>query len=274
MLVSFSYFLISGGGATCGWMALLPCSPCTVVLMSTGVPAFTNPAADATSPAQRFRAPETAGAAGRPAESVIKHRTPWSGSLWALCTGLGAQQWAKGRLCGQHTLSLPGPERVSHPQVARTINNLQQQIQQHQRQLAQALLVKPPPAPPPPLSLHPSAGKPATDSFPPHPPAPGLPDLQTKEQQSSPHSFAPYPLGESPWTSVVSPVTRAPREGTGQASMDTLAGGARWRCSPARLPMGTALAAVCRADRKCQPCAVRSACRPLADSGHHHTAVF
>lgn len=81
-------------------------------------------------------------------------------------------------------------------QVARTITNLQQQIQQHQRQLAQALLVKPPP--PPHLSLHPSAGKPAMDSFPPHPQAPGLPDLQTKEQQSSPSTFAPYALGESP----------------------------------------------------------------------------
>lgn len=82
-------------------------------------------------------------------------------------------------------------------QVARTITNLQQQIQQQQRQLAQALLVKPPP-PPPHLSLHPSAGKSALDSFPPHPQAPGLPDLQTKEQQSSPNTFAPYPLGESP----------------------------------------------------------------------------
>lgn len=85
-----------------------------------------------------------------------------------------------------------------HRQVARTITNLQQQIQQHQRQLAQALLVKPPP-PPPHLSLHPSAGKSAMESFPPHPQAPGLPDLQTKEQQSSPNTFAPYPLGESLW---------------------------------------------------------------------------
>ena len=82
----------------------------------------------------------------------------------------------------------------ANPQVARTITNLQQQIQQHQRQLAQALLVKPPP--PPHLSLHPSAGKSALDSFPPHPQAPGLPELQTKEQQSSsPSTFAPYPLG-------------------------------------------------------------------------------
>ncbi|XP_073654173.1 trinucleotide repeat-containing gene 6C protein isoform X7 [Tursiops truncatus] len=89
--------------------------------------------------------------------------------------------------------NVSGPMRQQEQQVARTITNLQQQIQQHQRQLAQALLMKPPP-PPPPLSLHPSAGKSALDSFPPHPQAPGLPDLQTKEQQSSPSTFAPYPL--------------------------------------------------------------------------------
>ncbi|XP_025783400.1 trinucleotide repeat-containing gene 6C protein isoform X2 [Puma concolor] len=92
---------------------------------------------------------------------------------------------------GRH-LGTPSNSRLCH-QVARTITNLQQQIQQHQRQLAQALLVKPPP-PPPHLSLHPSAGKSAMDSFPPHPQAPGLPDLQTKEPQSSPGTFAPYPL--------------------------------------------------------------------------------
>lgn len=74
---------------------------------------------------------------------------------------------------------------------------MQQQIQQHQRQLAQALLMKQQP-PPPHLSLHPSAGKSAMDSFSPHPQAPGLPDLQTKEQQSSPNTFAPYPLGKRP----------------------------------------------------------------------------
>ncbi|XP_053426510.1 trinucleotide repeat-containing gene 6C protein isoform X10 [Nycticebus coucang] len=93
--------------------------------------------------------------------------------------------------------NVSGPMRQQEQQVARTITNLQQQIQQHQRQLAQALLVKQPPPPPPPpphLSLHPSAGKSAMDSFPPHPQAPGLPDLQTKEQQSSPSTFAPYPL--------------------------------------------------------------------------------
>ncbi|XP_054449107.1 trinucleotide repeat-containing gene 6C protein [Pteronotus mesoamericanus] len=98
--------------------------------------------------------------------------------------------------------NVSGPMRQQEQQVARTITNLQQQIQQQQRQLAQALLVKPPP-PPPPLSVHPSAGKPAVDSFPPHPPAPGLPDLQTKEQQSSPNTFAPYPLaGLNPTASV------------------------------------------------------------------------
>nr|XP_045014383.1 trinucleotide repeat-containing gene 6C protein isoform X2 [Jaculus jaculus] len=92
--------------------------------------------------------------------------------------------------------NVSGPMRQQEQQVARTITNLQQQIQQHQRQLAQALLVKQPPPPPPPphLSLHPAAGKSAMDSFPPHPQAPGLPDLQTKEQQSSPNPFTPYPL--------------------------------------------------------------------------------
>uniref|UniRef100_A0A8C9PTB3 RRM domain-containing protein n=1 Tax=Spermophilus dauricus TaxID=99837 RepID=A0A8C9PTB3_SPEDA len=88
--------------------------------------------------------------------------------------------------------NVSGPMRQQEQQVACTITNLQQQIQQHQRQLAQALLVKQPP--PPHLSLHPSAGKSAMDNFPPHPQAPGLPDLQTKEQQSSPNTFAPYPL--------------------------------------------------------------------------------
>ncbi|XP_054112519.1 trinucleotide repeat-containing gene 6C protein isoform X11 [Callithrix jacchus] len=96
--------------------------------------------------------------------------------------------------------NVSGSMRQQEQQVARTITNLQQQIQQHQRQLAQALLVKQPPPPPPPphLSLHPSAGKSAMDSFPSHPQTPGLPDLQTKEQQSSPNTFAPYPLGAIP----------------------------------------------------------------------------
>ncbi|KAM8786368.1 trinucleotide repeat-containing gene 6C protein isoform 10-T10 [Rhynchonycteris naso] len=100
--------------------------------------------------------------------------------------------------------NVSGPMRQQEQQVARTITNLQQQIQQQQRQLAQALLMKPPP-PPPHLSLHPSAGKSAMDSFSPHPQAPGLPDLQTKEQQSSPNTFAPYPLaGLNPNMSVSS----------------------------------------------------------------------
>uniref|UniRef100_A0A6I8NNW6 Trinucleotide repeat-containing gene 6C protein n=1 Tax=Ornithorhynchus anatinus TaxID=9258 RepID=A0A6I8NNW6_ORNAN len=95
--------------------------------------------------------------------------------------------------------NVSGPMRQQEQQVARTINNMQQQIQQHQRQLAQALLVKQQqqqqqPPPPPHLSLHPSAGKSAMESFSPHPQGPGLPDLQTKEQQSSPNTFAPYPL--------------------------------------------------------------------------------
>uniref|UniRef100_A0A4W3JXC3 Trinucleotide repeat-containing gene 6C protein n=1 Tax=Callorhinchus milii TaxID=7868 RepID=A0A4W3JXC3_CALMI len=74
--------------------------------------------------------------------------------------------------------------------VARTINNMQQQIQQHQRQLTQALLMKQQPPHPP---LHPSAGKPTIDNLSHHPP-PSLSDLQTKEQQISPNSFSGYPL--------------------------------------------------------------------------------
>ena len=107
---------------------------------------------------------------------------------------VGPERWWLRRQAGCPSQPADG---ASRPQVARTITNLQQQIQQHQRQLAQARLGKPPPPPPPHLSLHPSAGKSALDSFPPHAQAPGLPDLQTKEQQSSPNTFAPYPLGES-----------------------------------------------------------------------------
>ncbi|XP_064423671.1 trinucleotide repeat-containing gene 6C protein isoform X3 [Latimeria chalumnae] len=88
--------------------------------------------------------------------------------------------------------NVSGTIRQQEQQVARTINNVHQQIQQHQRQLAQALLMKQQ-APLPNPSLQPSAGK-HMDGFPPHPQAPGLPDLQTKEQQSSPNSFTPYPL--------------------------------------------------------------------------------
>ncbi|XP_009297874.1 trinucleotide repeat-containing gene 6C protein isoform X5 [Danio rerio] len=94
--------------------------------------------------------------------------------------------------------SVSGPIRQQEQQVARTINNMQQQIQQHQRQLAQALLMKqqqqqPPPSHP---GLHPNAGKSALDTFPSHPQASSLSvsDLQTKEPQSSPNSFSPYPI--------------------------------------------------------------------------------
>uniref|UniRef100_A0AAZ3ST04 Trinucleotide repeat-containing gene 6C protein n=1 Tax=Oncorhynchus tshawytscha TaxID=74940 RepID=A0AAZ3ST04_ONCTS len=66
--------------------------------------------------------------------------------------------------------------------VARTINNMQQQIQQHQRQLYQALLMKQqPPGSHSSSGLHPGQGKSALDSFPGHPQAPGLSDLHTKE---------------------------------------------------------------------------------------------
>ncbi|XP_056465101.1 trinucleotide repeat-containing gene 6C protein-like [Gadus chalcogrammus] len=90
--------------------------------------------------------------------------------------------------------NVSGPIRQQEQQVARTITNMQQQIQQHQRQLAQALLMKQ--QPPPPTShagLHPGSVKSALDSFPGHPHASGLPDLQTKEPQSSPHAYSTYP---------------------------------------------------------------------------------
>lgn len=73
---------------------------------------------------------------------------------------------------------------------------MQQQIQQHQRQLYQALLMKQQP-PGSHSGLHPGQGKSALDSFPGHPQAPGLSDLHTKEPQSSPNSYSPYPLCES-----------------------------------------------------------------------------
>lgn len=83
-------------------------------------------------------------------------------------------------------------------QVARTISNMQQQIQQHQRQLAQALLMKQQQQQPPPShsGLHPSGAKSTLDSFPGHPQAPGFPDMQTKEPQSSPNTYSSYSLGE------------------------------------------------------------------------------
>ncbi|KAJ8363492.1 hypothetical protein SKAU_G00123230 [Synaphobranchus kaupii] len=88
--------------------------------------------------------------------------------------------------------NVSGPIRQQEQQVARTINNMQQQIQQHQRQLAQALLMKQ--QPPPHSSLQPSAGKSALDGYAAHAQGQGLSDLQTKEPQSSPNSYAAYPL--------------------------------------------------------------------------------
>ncbi|XP_072560749.1 trinucleotide repeat-containing gene 6C protein-like isoform X3 [Paramormyrops kingsleyae] len=83
-----------------------------------------------------------------------------------------------------------GPARQQEQQVARTISSMQQQIQQQQRQLAQALLKKQQ-APTP---SHPGAPKSALDGFAGHHPAPGLADMQTKEPQSAPSSYAPYSL--------------------------------------------------------------------------------
>ncbi|XP_051995021.1 trinucleotide repeat-containing gene 6C protein-like isoform X2 [Xyrauchen texanus] len=94
--------------------------------------------------------------------------------------------------------SVSGPIRQQEQQVARTINNMQQQIQQHQRQLAQALLMKQQQQQP--LHSHPglhsNTGKSALDTFSAHPQASSLSvsDLQTKEPQSSPNSFSPYPM--------------------------------------------------------------------------------
>uniref|UniRef100_A0A8C2CB91 Trinucleotide repeat-containing gene 6C protein n=1 Tax=Cyprinus carpio TaxID=7962 RepID=A0A8C2CB91_CYPCA len=93
--------------------------------------------------------------------------------------------------------NVSGPIKQQEQQVARTITNMQQQIQQHQRQLAQALLMKQ--QQPPPSShtgLHPHLGKATLDTFTGHPQTLGLSvsDLQTKEQQSSPNSFSPYTL--------------------------------------------------------------------------------
>uniref|UniRef100_A0A3B4YYE6 Trinucleotide repeat-containing gene 6C protein n=1 Tax=Seriola lalandi dorsalis TaxID=1841481 RepID=A0A3B4YYE6_SERLL len=92
--------------------------------------------------------------------------------------------------------NVSGPIRQQEQQVARTINNMQQQIQQHQRQLAQALLMKQQQQQPPPShsGLHPGGAKSTLDSFPGHPHAPGLPDLQTKEPQSSPNTYSHYSL--------------------------------------------------------------------------------
>lgn len=81
-------------------------------------------------------------------------------------------------------------------QVARTISNMQQQIQQHQRQLAQALLMKQQHQA---SSSHsyPSLGKPNLDTFPGNSQAStglSMSDLHTKEPHASPSSFSAYPL--------------------------------------------------------------------------------
>uniref|UniRef100_A0A7N9AWL5 Trinucleotide repeat-containing gene 6C protein n=1 Tax=Mastacembelus armatus TaxID=205130 RepID=A0A7N9AWL5_9TELE len=94
--------------------------------------------------------------------------------------------------------------------VARTITNMQQQIQQHQRQLYQALLMKqqlpshsssssssssaglhPPGGP----AGGPGSGKSTLDPFTGPHQAPGLADtLHTKEPPSSPNAYSTYPL--------------------------------------------------------------------------------
>lgn len=97
-------------------------------------------------------------------------------------------------------------------QVARTITNMQQQIQQHQRQLYQALLMKQQQLPSHSSSssssagLHPpggpaggpGSGKSTLDPFTGPRQAPGLADtLHTKEPPSSPSAYSTYPLCES-----------------------------------------------------------------------------
>lgn len=88
-----------------------------------------------------------------------------------------------------------------HPrQVARTISNMQQQIQQHQRQLAQALLMKQQQHQASSSHSYPSLGKPNLDVFPGNSQAPtglSMSDLHTKEPHTSPTSFGPYPLCKS-----------------------------------------------------------------------------
>lgn len=94
-------------------------------------------------------------------------------------------------------------------QVARTITNMQQQIQQHQRQLYQALLMKQQQLPSHSSSsagLHPPGGpagghgssKSTLDPFTGPHQAQGLADaLHTKEPPSSPNAYSTYPLCES-----------------------------------------------------------------------------
>lgn len=101
-------------------------------------------------------------------------------------------------------------------QFARTITNIQQQIQQiqqHQRQLYQALLMKQQQLPSHSSSssssagLHhpggPGSGKSTLDPFTGPHQAPGLADtLHTKEPPSSPNAYSTYPLCKSwiEWT--------------------------------------------------------------------------
>lgn len=93
-------------------------------------------------------------------------------------------------------------------QVARTITNMQQQIQQHQRQLYQALLMKQQQLPSHSSSSSSSAGlhhpggpvssKSILDPFTGSHQAPGLADsLHTKEPPSSPNAYNTYPLCKS-----------------------------------------------------------------------------
>lgn len=99
-------------------------------------------------------------------------------------------------------------------QVARTITNMQQQIQQHQRQLYQALLMKQQQLPSHSSSSSSSSSASSSSSTGLHPPggpgkstldpftgphqAPGLVDtLHTKEPPSSPNTYSTYPLCES-----------------------------------------------------------------------------
>ncbi|KAI3353075.1 hypothetical protein L3Q82_019641, partial [Scortum barcoo] len=104
--------------------------------------------------------------------------------------------------------NVSGPIRQQEQQVARTITNMQQQIQQHQRQLYQ-LLMKPQQLPSHSSSSSSSAGlhtpggpsggpgssKSTLDPFTGPHQAPGLADtLHTKEPPSSPNAYSTYPL--------------------------------------------------------------------------------
>lgn len=92
-------------------------------------------------------------------------------------------------------------------QVARTITNMQQQIQQHQRQLYQALLMKQQQLPSHNSSssssagLHPPSGhvssKSILDPFTGPHQAPGLADSLHTKEPSSPNAYNTYPLCKS-----------------------------------------------------------------------------